>query len=149
MSGSMGAERVVKEPRRPGCERYRWAGPGGPWGEGRRSGWEACPRGPTPGLGCSCSQRPRPSIGAGPCLRKTLGGAGGKAPRQQTTLRPEAADRFSGTLGVRLPGSRPRPLTCATLGTGLENAYPLLFLRAELDLAIPDPPSCRCSKADI
>ena len=34
MSGSMGAGRVVKEPRRLGCERYRWAGPGGPWREG-------------------------------------------------------------------------------------------------------------------
>ena len=127
MSGSKAAGRVVQEPRRPGCER-----PTGPVRAalgGRVS--EAAGRlvrgAPTLGLGCPCSPRPQPSIGASPCLRKTLGGAGGKASRQQTTLRPEAADRFSGppSSGCQVrgiahppaPGSAPAsraPTRCAS-----------------------------------
>ena len=149
MSGSRGAGRVVWERWGPGFERSTGPVRAAP-GERVSEAAGRLVRGPpTLGLGCPCSPGPRPSIGAGPCLRKTLGGAGGKAHRQQTTLRPQAAGRFSGTPGVRLPRSRPRAPTCATLGTGLEDAYLVRFLRAALDLPISDQPSCRCSKADI
>ena len=56
----------------------------------------------TRGLGCPFLQWPLPSIGASPCLRKTLGGAESKGPRRQASRSPLPRNLSA----RRLPGSR-------------------------------------------
>ena len=79
------------------------------------------------GHGCPCPPRPRPSIGAGPCLRKTLGGAGAKptGSRQRCGRRPQTASPEPPSDGCQVhglahppaPGSAPAsrpPTRCAS-----------------------------------
>ena len=92
----------------------------------------------TRGLGCPFLQWPLPSIGASPCLRKTLGGAESKSPRRQASRSP-----LPGTCPPG--GSQVRGVARAgtTLGSDAEEAYSSRFPQAALALPLQDQPSRR------
>ena len=108
-----------------------------------------CRGAPALGIGCPFSRRSFPSPHRDRFMpKKNLGGVGGQSPPSANNAAAAGRRPLPWNLPAGpLPGSRPRGLACATLGTGFDDAFPSRFLGSELDLPIPANPSCRLSKS--